>query len=106
MMFVIALFFFCIRFEGETLISRHFNIIFDNNILKTLTLCFLNTYTQLYYLMIANTLVFAFNNKLISLLLSMLYSMTFFLKSISSTIDYSTNFNIMILKKIKIAIFT
>jgi hypothetical protein len=54
---------------------------------------------QLYYLIIANTLIFAFNNKLILLLLSILYSITFFLKLISSTIDYNTNFIITILKK-------
>jgi len=104
-MFVIALFyFFCIRFESKTLISRYSNIIFDNNTSKTLTLYFLNTYTQLYYLIIASTLIFAFNNKLILLLLSMLYSITFFLKLISSTIDYNIDFNIVVLKKIKIAI--
>jgi len=54
---------------------------------------------QLYYLIIANTLIFAFNNKLILLLMSILYSITFFLKLISSTIDYNTNFIITILKK-------
>jgi len=69
-------------------------------------LCFLNTYTQLYHLIIANTLIFEFNNKLILLLLFILYSITFFLESINSTIDYNINFNIIILIKIKIAIST
>ncbi len=54
--------FFCIKFENKTLISRYFNIIFNSNISKTLILYFLNTYTQLSYLIIANTLIFAFNN--------------------------------------------
>jgi len=48
---------------------------------------------QLYYLIIANILIFAFNNKLILLLLFMLYLVTFFLKLISSIIDYNINFN-------------
>ncbi len=57
-----------------------------------------------YYLIIANTLIFAFNNKLILLLLFILYSTTFFLKLSSLTIDYNINFNIIVSKKIKIAI--
>jgi len=61
-------------------------------------------YTQLYYLIIANTLIFAFNNKLTLLLLFMLYLITFFLESINSIIDYNIDFNIIILKKFKIAI--
>jgi len=59
---------------------------------------------QLHYLIIASTLIFAFNNKLILLLLFILYLIVFFLELISLTIDYSTNFNIVILKKINIAI--
>jgi len=99
-MFVIALFyFFCIKFESETLIFYYFNIIFDSNISKTLILYFLNIYTQLYYLIIASTLIFAFNNKLILLLLFMLYLITFFLELISSTIDYNIDFNIIVSKK-------
>jgi len=105
-MFVIVLFyFFCIRSKNKSLISCYFNIIFNNNISKIFILCFLNTYTQLYYLIIASTLIFAFNNKLILLLLFMLYLITVFLELISSTIDYNINFNIIVLKKIKIAIF-